>query len=288
MEIKSVQEYWQGKNIPQQWYSTKEKLSVQWFNELSRKRFESYYAYLSIDAEFAHHTGEKVLEVGTGIGTDIVEYAKNGAIVSGIDLGSDQVELTKLNLSVRNLEYDKITQASAEELPFDNGSFDLVYSFGVLHHTPDTQKAVSEINRVLKDDGQAIVMLYARGWKHYIKRCFIHGILLGKIFKYKFNWQKLYNDVSEVHGGSPKTDIYTRSQVKELFKDFSYIEIRKRRVGEFFEYKPYNSKKLPSFFLNVINLFGLESIVGENWLIKAYKSPKPETRSVIGVIFKNY
>jgi ubiquinone/menaquinone biosynthesis C-methylase UbiE len=288
MEIESVQEYWQGKNIPQQWYSSKDKLSVQWFNELSRKRFEEYYAYLSIDAEFAHHSGEKVLEVGTGIGTDLVEYAKNGAIASGIDLGSDQVELTKLNFNIRNIDYDTIVQASAEELPFENGSFDLVYSFGVLHHTPDTHKAVSEVHRVLKDDGQAIVMLYARGWKHYLKRCFVHGIILGKIFKYKFNWQKLYNDVSEVHGGSPKTDIYTKSQVKELFKDYSYLEIRKRRVGEFFEYRPYNSKKLPTFFLNLINLLGLESILGENWLIKAYKSPKPETRSVFGVIFKNY
>jgi ubiquinone/menaquinone biosynthesis C-methylase UbiE len=288
MEIESVQEYWQGKNIPQQWYSSKDKLSVQWFNELSRKRFEEYYAYLSIDAEFAHHSGEKVLEVGTGIGTDLVEYAKNGAIASGIDLGSDQVELTKLNFNIRNIDYDTIVQASAEELPFENGSFDLVYSFGVLHHTPDTHKAVSEVHRVLKDDGQAIVMLYARGWKHYLKRCFVHGIILGKIFKYKFNWQKLYNDVSEVHGGSPKTDIYTKSQVKELFKDYSYLEIRKRRVGEFFEYRPYNSKKLPTFFLNLINLLGLESILGENWLIKAYKSPKPETKSVFGVIFKNY
>lgn len=288
MEIESVQEYWQGKNIPQQWYSSKDKLSVQWFNELSRKRFEEYYAYLSIDAEFAHHSGEKVLEVGTGIGTDLVEYAKNGAIASGIDLGSDQVELTKFNFNIRNIDYDTIVQASAEELPFENGSFDLVYSFGVLHHTPDTHKAVSEVHRVLKDDGQAIVMLYARGWKHYLKRCFVHGIILGKIFKYKFNWQKLYNDVSEVHGGSPKTDIYTKSQVKELFKDYSYLEIRKRRVGEFFEYRPYNSKKLPTFFLNLINLLGLESILGENWLIKAYKSPKPETRSVFGVIFKNY
>ena len=288
MDIESVKEYWSGKNIPQQWYSSKDTLSLQWFNELSRKRFEEYYGYLSKDAEFAHHSGEKVLEVGTGIGTDLVEYAKNGAIVSGIDLGSDQVELTELNFNVRKLNYDKIIQASADELPFEEFYFDLVYSFGVLHHTPDTEKAVGEIHRVLKDDGQAIVMLYARGWKHYLKRCFIHGIILGKIFKYKFDWQKLYNEISEVHGGSPKTDIYTKSQVKKLFKDFSYLEIKKRRVGEFFEYKPYNSRKLPSFFLNFINFLGLEAMIGENWLIKAYKSPKPETKSVIDVIFKNY
>jgi len=288
MKIESVKEYWQGKNIPQQWYSSKAKLSLQWFNELSRKRFETYYRYLVKDAEFTHHSGEKVLEVGTGIGTDLIEYAKNGAIASGIDLGSDQVELTKLNFDVRKLNYEKIIQASAEELPFKKGYFDLVYSFGVLHHTPDTEAAVSEIHRVLKDDGQAIIMLYARGWKHYLKRCFIHGILLGKIFKYKFNWQKLYDEVSEVHGDSPKTNIYTKSQVKDLFKDFTYIELKKRRVGEFFEYKPYNSRKLPSFFLNLINFLGLESIIGENWLIKAYKSPKPETKSVFNVIFKHY
>ena len=131
MDIKEVQAYWKGKNIPQQWYSTKEKLSLQWFNELSRKRYEVYYSYLIKDAEFTYHNGEKVLEVGTGIGTDLVEYAKNGAEVYGIDLGIDQVELTKLNFDVRNIPYEQILEASAEDIPFDSDMFDLVFSFGV-------------------------------------------------------------------------------------------------------------------------------------------------------------
>ena len=114
----------------------------------------------------------------------------------------------------------------------------MVYSFGVLHHTDNIDKAVSEIYRVLKDDGHALIMLYSRGWKHYLKRCFIHGIIKGKIFKYNFNWQKLYNEISEVHGNSPKTLVLTKKQILKLFREFESIEISKDRLGEFFEYKP--------------------------------------------------
>jgi SAM-dependent methyltransferase len=285
--IDDIQDYWREKNIPQQWYSDKLRLSLQWYNELARKRYEVYYEYLLKDGEFEYHAGERVLEVGVGIGTDLAQYAKNGAKVSGIDLGQDQVDLTKVNFELRKLQYDELKQASAEDLPFDDGSFDLVYSFGVLHHTPDTAKAISEVKRVLAEDGQAIIMLYARGWKHYLKRCLIHGLFLGKYFRYG-SWQAVYNDISEVNGGSPKTGVYTKREIKKMFSDFGEVEIEKRRLGEFIDYRPYRSRRFPFLIRNFLDLLNVQSLIGENWLIKAYKKPAPKPKSVFDVIFKHY
>ena len=285
--IEELRNYWNGKRIPQQWYSNKKPLSLQWFNEISYKRYNVYYQYYKYFAEFEHHQGERILEIGCGLGTDTVEYAKNGAKVNAIDLGEEQINLTKLNLELRNLKYESIEVGNAENLKFDDNTFDLVSCFGVIHHTTNPELAVREIFRVLKDDGQALITLYSRGWKHYLKRCLIQGIIKGKIFKYNFNWIKLYSDISETYGGSPKTLVMTKKDLKKLFKDFEIIYASKDRLGEFFEYKPYNTIKFPNFFQKTFNFFSLEKFLGENWRIKL-KKQKEEKGKLADVIFKHY
>ena len=218
----------------------------------------------------------------------MAEYALNGASVSGVDLGADQVQLTKLNFNLRGLSYDEIKEGKAESLDFPDQTFDLVYCFGVLHHTLEPRKAISEIYRVLKPDGKAIVMLYARGWKHYVKRCFIHGILLGKYFRAGCNWQAVYNQVSEVHGNSPKTEVYTKSQVLGLFSGFPRVVLEKKRMGEFFEYAPYRTFRFPRWLRGMVAGLGLESWMGENWLIKAHKALPPAKTRLRDVLFRHY
>ena len=259
--IDEVRHYWGKRNIPQQRYSKREPITLAWFNELAYKRYEVYYEYIKEEMEFEYHRGEEVLEIGCGIGTDSVEYAKYGANVTATDLGHDQVMLTKLNFDLRNLPYREVREANAESLPFKDGTFDLVVCFGVIHHTPDTQKTIHEMFRVLKPDGKAIVTVYARGWKHYIKRCFIHGILRGKWFQYGFDWQKVYNEVTEVHGGTPKTAIFTKRQVYKLFKQFPTVDLKKRRMGEFFDYRPYNTIKFPRLVNNFLKLIDLYAVL---------------------------
>ena len=288
VKIENVKDYWKGKNIPQIWYTNMKPGSIAYYNNTSKQRFELYFPYLWDSAEFKYHRNEKVLEVGIGMGTDLIEYSKNGSKVFGIDLGPDQIKLSKEMFETLNLPYEELKVASVENLPYKNNFFDLVYSFGVIHHTPNINKAVKEIYRVLKPGGRAIIMIYARGWKHYIKRCFIHGILKMKIFKYGFDWQKVYNEVSEVNGFSPLTQILTRKQVKQLFSDFYIESIEKKRLGEFFEYKPYNTIKMPNFVKNIFNLLGLESILGENFIIKLQKSEQKEKGKIFDVIWKNY
>ena len=138
--IEDVRRYWGKRNIPQQWYSNREPFTLAWFNELSYKRYNRYYEHKKEWAEFAYHRGEEVLEIGCGIGTDSVEYAQHGAVVTAVDLGPDQIELTKLNFSLRGLPYKEVREANVEALPFADNSFDLVYCDGVIHHTPNTQK----------------------------------------------------------------------------------------------------------------------------------------------------
>lgn len=286
--IEEVNKYWGKKNTPQQWYSEKEPFTRQWFNELAYKRYNVYYEHLCQTAEFQWHRGEEVLEIGCGLGTDLVEYAKHGAHVTGVELGPDQVMLTKLNLELHGLPYKDVVEGNAESLPFPDNSFDFIYCFGVIHHTPNTEKTVEEMYRVLKPDGTAVVMVYARGWKHYIKRCFIHGILKGRWFVHGFSWKKVYNEVSEVHGNSPKTEIYTKRQVKKLFDVFPEVDAKKKRLGEFFEYKPYNTYMLPLFVRNFFRLFNLEGLVGENWMVRVQKKPFPKEATLWKVLFKHY
>lgn len=286
--IEAVRDYWNKKNIPQQWYSRQEPFTLPWFNELSYKRYTLYYPYLKTEAEFEHHSGEQVLEIGCGIGTDLVEYAKHGAIVTGVDLGLDQIQLTKLNFQLRGLPYRELREANVEQLPFADNSFDLVVCLGVLHHTPNTEQGIKEIYRVLKPDGKAIILVYARGWKHYFKRCFIHGILRGRWFAHRFNWKKVYSEIAEVHGNTPKTDVYTKRQVKEFFKMFPSLEVHKRRMGEFFEYKPYNTVRFPHWVNNLCQLFDVEAWLGENWFVKAQKIASPQEDSLRNVFFKHY
>lgn len=286
--LEDVRNYWNKDNIPQVWYSKKKPLSYQWFNEIGYKRFSTYYPYLKDEAEFQWHSGEDILEIGCGLGTDLKEYAKYGANVHGIDLGHDQIQLTKLNFELSDLKYKYLDQGNAESLQFPDNSFDLVYSFGVLHHTPNTEKAISEVFRVLKPDGIAIIMLYARGWKHYIKRCLIQGLIKGRFFANKCNWQAVYNEISEVNGNSPKTGVYRRSHIKKMFKQFKDVEIKKKRMGEFFEYAPYQSYKFPEVINNISQTLNLEAFLGENWLIKAKKTEKLERKDIFNVIFNNY
>lgn len=288
LKIEEVRDYWGKKNIPQQWYSKKEPFTLAWFNELGYKRYDRYYPYLKNEAEFADHSNEEVLEIGCGLGTDLLEYAKYGAKVTGVDLGEDQIILTKLNFQLHDLPYQELKVDNAEQLSFPDNSFDLVVSIGVLHHTPNTEKAISEVYRVLKPDGTAIVLLYARGWKHYLKRCLIQGLIKGKWFAHGFNWHKVYNEVSEVHGFSPKTAVYTKRQIKQLFHNFPALELKKRRLGEFFEYKPYNTIMFPRFVRNIFHLLGLESWLGENWLIRAQKINFPKEANLSEVLFKHY
>lgn len=112
-------------------------------------------------ARFETAAGKTVLEIGTGMGADLVRWACSGAHVIGVDLTARAVALSRSRLSSAGLS-GTVMQADAENLPFSAGSFDVVWSWGVLHHTPDANRSLVEAARVLKSGGRYAVMVYHR------------------------------------------------------------------------------------------------------------------------------
>jgi len=140
---------------------------------------------------FAEARGLKVLEIGTGNGADGVMFALNGAHYTGVDLTEAALEATRRHFAVMGLT-GTFKKENAEQLSFPNESFDWVYSHGVLHHTPNTQRAMDEVHRVLKPGGRAIIMLYHKHSFNYFIRImtFMRLRVLLKILSRARRWNR--------------------------------------------------------------------------------------------------
>src|SRR5256885_185012 len=139
--------------------------SRRFYELVEQHRYETEW-HIPVAANFAGTCGLRVLEIGCGVGTDGAQFAKAGADYTGVDLTEAAVELARTRFEVSGLR-GGFQVADAENLDFADESFDLVYSHGVLHHTPDIESAIREIHRVLKTGGRAVVMLYHRGSYNY-------------------------------------------------------------------------------------------------------------------------
>jgi ubiquinone/menaquinone biosynthesis C-methylase UbiE len=115
---------------------------------------------------FEQTSGLRVLEIGCGCGSEAERFARAGANCTALDLTNAAVSITQRRFQLAGLE-GRFTQGDAENLPFADGSFDLVYSHGVLHHTPDTPRTIREVYRVLAPGGRAVIMLYYRNSFNY-------------------------------------------------------------------------------------------------------------------------
>ncbi len=191
-----------------------------YFDAIEDYRYRIYAPWMKKVIGFDRYEHKRVLEVGCGTGTDLLQFARGGAVVTGCDLTPRSVEIARRRFKVYGLE-GQFSISDAENLSFPDESFDLVYSFGVIHHTPDTQRAVSEIHRVLRPGGKAVVMVYHRSSFYYwlglmLKR----GIFGGELFKYgPAEIMSRYVEHTET-GGRPLVKAFTRGESYELFKDF--------------------------------------------------------------------
>jgi len=139
--------------------------------------------------------GRKVLEIGLGQGADAEQIAKRGGLFSGVDLTEEAVKRTKMRFALKSLTFDRIERASALDLPFVDDSFDIVFSHGVLHHIPDITAAEKEICRVLKPDGELIVMLYARRSLNYLLSiCVLRRLGLLGLYGFRIKASGIYGD----------------------------------------------------------------------------------------------
>ncbi len=209
--------------------------SPEFFNEVEAERYGDpfKYRYLPGIAEFNDHADEKVLEVGVGLGTDILQYARGGSDVFGIDLTHRAVELTKRRFSLNKLS-GTFKQASFTEIPFEDNFFDLVYSFGVLHHSEETQQGIDEIHRVLKPGGRAIVMLYHKGFKYYVRKLFLYGVLKGEFLRHSA--QGIVSRHSETFGMCPLTKAYSRREAAHMFEKYKDVTISCYRMDDYLKF----------------------------------------------------
>lgn len=183
----------------------------------ARTRYE-LEPYIFDLARFAEARGRRVLEIGVGLGADHQQFAQAGADLTGIDLTERAIEHTGRRLASFGLK-SALAVGDAENLGFPDSSFDLVYSWGVLHHSPDTPKAVSEVWRVLKPGGEARVMIY-HTWSLVGFMLWIRYALLRLR-----PWLSLA-DIYSRYLESPGTKAYTVAEARQLFSAFREVKIR--------------------------------------------------------------
>jgi ubiquinone/menaquinone biosynthesis C-methylase UbiE len=226
-EKASVRRYWEDRPCGSS-HATAEQGSQAFFREVEETRY-ALEPFIPSFAEFERWRGRRVLEVGVGLGTDFTRFARAGAELSGIDLTEASVELVRTRLQQERLEAD-LRRADAEQLPYADQSFDLVYSWGVLHHTPDTARAVEEVRRVLRPGGEARVMLYSRRSWVVLGLWLRYGLARGRPFRRA-------RELLAEHMESAGTKAYTTAELQELFAGFRTVELRRfvtpydRRVG---------------------------------------------------------
>ncbi len=131
------------------------------FDELDDYRYDKL-RYLPQLVDFSAYKGQRLLEVGCGIGTDLVRFAGGGARVTGVDLAQTAIELAQKNFALHGLPAEELRVANGEALPYPDGSFDVVYGHGVVQYTADAAQLIRECHRVLKPGGTGIFMVYNR------------------------------------------------------------------------------------------------------------------------------
>jgi ubiquinone/menaquinone biosynthesis C-methylase UbiE len=210
-----VKDFWNTNSCGEQLY-LKGSDEVEAFRFQSAMRYQ-LEPYIENFANFSSASNKKILEIGVGLGADHQKFAEAGAILTGIDLTEKAIKYSQKRLSLFGLT-SMLQVADAENLPFANQSFDLVYSWGVIHHSPDTQKAVNEIYRVLDKGGEAKVMIYHK-WS-------IVGYMLWMRYGlFRLNPFISLKEIYEKYLESPGTKAYTIQEAKEMFNQFSDVHI---------------------------------------------------------------
>jgi ubiquinone/menaquinone biosynthesis C-methylase UbiE len=188
----------------------------QGFARHSETRYELEPEILGF-AQFEAWRGKRVLEIGVGLGADHQKFAEAGALLHGVDLTERAIRSTRRRFECFGLS-SELQVADAEQLPFEDSSFDLVYSWGVLMHSPDTPRAVGEVFRVLRPSGTAKLMLYHK-WS-------VVGLMLWTRYAlFRLRPATPLIDVYMQHLESPGTKAYSVDEARRLLDRFEDVQI---------------------------------------------------------------
>jgi 2-polyprenyl-3-methyl-5-hydroxy-6-metoxy-1,4-benzoquinol methylase len=220
----------------------------EFFDEIEAYRFDKL-EYLPRVVGYSSCAGKRLLEVGCGIGIDLVRFAKHGAIVTGIDLAETAIGLAKKNMELHGVVGD-LQLMNGENLQFGAESFDVVFAHGVLQYTPDPKGMSREIHRVLKPGGLAILMVYNRySWLN----------LLALLFGVKLEY-----------ADAPAFKKYSISEFKQLLTPFSRVELIPERFPVRSRlHKGLKAEMYNRFFVDAFNLIPRAMVRPFGWHLMA-------------------
>lgn len=198
----------------------------EFFDAVERHRYMEYAPWMRSTMGFDQFPGARLLEIGCGMGSDLVQFARGGANCTGIDITPRSVEITRHRFALYRL-HGNFLLSDAERLPFPSDNFDVVYSNGVLHHTPNTAEAIREIHRVLRKGGTAKVMLYHRNsWNFWVDIVLRRGLLRADFLRGR-STEAIMSEFVEYseHDARPLVKVYSRREARALFGMFSTVKI---------------------------------------------------------------
>lgn len=206
-----VRRYWNKASCGTE-YTDQKKFSEKYFQEIEALRYKIEPEIFSF-AQFTRFHKKTVLEVGVGAGTDFLQWVRSGAHAHGIDLTQEAIDNVTSRLNLYGLKASDLRVADAENLPYPDNYFDCIYSWGVIHHSPNMQRCFEEIIRVAKVGGTIKLMIYNRRSLFAFYRYLIAGLFKGKPFQ-------TISTVLFNHQESPGTKAYTFKEIKKMLAGY--------------------------------------------------------------------
>lgn len=199
------------------------------YERIESRRYREH-PWMRATMDFDAFAGQDLLEIGFGMGTDLMQFARGGAHVSGIDLSPAHLEITSRRFELAGYPAD-LRLADGESMPFDDHSFDAVYSFGVIHHTDNPAQVVSEIHRILRPGGRAILSVYHR------HSAFFWGsiVLTSYLYERRFLRESFRRTISRIEhrensDACPRVRVYSRRQFRRMLRKFQNVEMTCRHL----------------------------------------------------------
>jgi ubiquinone/menaquinone biosynthesis C-methylase UbiE len=229
--------------------------SFEFFETVLKRRSQTELSWLPQIIPFERTSGRSVLELGCGAGYDAYEFSKQQARYVGIDIAGQNLVRTRTHLGFYGYA-PQVLCGDVECLPFQNNSFEILYSFGVLHHTPDIEKSLREAHRVLKPSGELWLAVYHKNSIFYWASLYLKDHIIGKGYKKRTFEERLSMVEYTTSEQRPIVNVYSRHHFKNLLSQAGFkvcsLQVRKLQAADL----PFQTRiTIPQAWLDFIGRF---------------------------------